>query len=74
MTESKKSLATIKIIDIFGNPIAKAQYEVKNQRTGGVIAAGATNSVGCIVEISRDKGTVLDVYIKSMFNGVMIKV
>lgn len=74
MTNSKKSLATIKIVDVFGNPIAKAQYQVKNQKTRGVIAAGATNSAGCIVEISRDKGTVLDVYVKSMFNGMMLKV
>lgn len=74
MTNIKKSLATIKIVDMFGNPIAKAQYQVKNQRTDGVIAAGATNAAGCIVEISRDKGTILDVYIKSMFNGLMIKV
>lgn len=74
MAVSKKSLVTIKIVDVFGNPISKAQYAVKNQRTGGVIAAGATNSAGCIVEISRDKGTVLDVYIKSMFNGMMLKV
>lgn len=74
MTNSKKSLATIQVIDIFGSPISKAQYEVKNQRTGQVIAAGATNSSGCIVEISRDKGTILDVYIKSMFGGLMVKV
>ncbi|WP_336722459.1 LysM peptidoglycan-binding domain-containing protein [Acinetobacter soli] len=71
---SKKSLVTIQILDLFGRPISKAQYEVKNQRTGQVIAAGATNSSGCIVEISRDKGTTLDVYIKSMFNGLMVKV
>lgn len=74
MTNSKKSLATIQVIDIFGSPISKAQYEVKNQRTDQVIAAGATNSSGCIVEISRDKGTILDVYIKSMFGGLMVKV
>lgn len=71
---NKKSLVTIQILDLFGSPISKAQYEVKNQRTGQVIAAGATNSSGCIVEISRDKGTALDVYIKSMFNGLMVKV
>ncbi|USA52541.1 LysM peptidoglycan-binding domain-containing protein [Acinetobacter sp. C32I] len=71
---NKKSLVTIQILDLFGSPISKAQYEVKNQRTGQVIAAGFTNSSGCIVEISRDKGTALDVYIKSMFNGLMIKV
>ncbi|MCY6412978.1 LysM peptidoglycan-binding domain-containing protein [Acinetobacter sp. VNH17] len=71
---NKKSLVTIQILDLFGSPISKAQYEVKNQRTGQVIAAGATNSSGCIVEISRDKGTTLDVYIKSMFNGLMVKV
>ncbi|MDR6796742.1 LysM peptidoglycan-binding domain-containing protein [Acinetobacter calcoaceticus] len=71
---NKKSLVTIQILDLFGSPISKAQYEVKNQRTGQVIAAGTTNSSGCIVEISRDKGTALDVYIKSMFKGSMIKV
>ncbi|WP_180164483.1 LysM domain-containing protein [Acinetobacter sp. YH12049] len=74
MTNTRKSLVTIKIVDVFGNPIAKAQYQVKNQKTGQLIAAGSTNTVGCIVEISRDKGTVLDVYVKSMFNGIMIKV
>lgn len=71
---NKKSLATIQLVDIFGSPISKAQYEVKNQKTGQVIAAGSTNLAGCIVEISRDKGTVLDIYIKSMFGGLMVKV
>ena len=71
---NKKSLATIQIVDVFGSPISKAQYEVKNQKTGQVIATGSTNLVGCIVEISRDKGTFLDVYIKSMFGGLMVKV
>ncbi|MEJ7565596.1 LysM peptidoglycan-binding domain-containing protein [Acinetobacter baumannii] len=71
---NKKSLVTIQILDLFGSPISKAQYEIKNQRTGQVIAAGTTNSSGCIVEISRDKGTALDVYIKSMFKGSMVKV
>lgn len=71
---NKKSLVTIQILDLFGSPISKAQYEVKNQRTGQVIAVGATNSSGCLVEISRDKGTTLDVYIKSMFKGSMVKV
>lgn len=70
----KKSLVTIQILDLFASPISKVQYQVKNQKTGQVIAAGATNSSGCIVEISRDKGTVLDVYVKSMFNGLMVRV
>ncbi|MFH3624419.1 LysM peptidoglycan-binding domain-containing protein [Acinetobacter nosocomialis] len=71
---NKKSLVTIQILDLFGSPISKAQYVVKNQKTGRVIAAGPTNSSGCIVEISQDKGTALDVYIKSMFKGSMVKV
>ncbi|MHA3060742.1 LysM peptidoglycan-binding domain-containing protein [Acinetobacter sp. ANC 4636] len=71
---NKKSLATIQVVDLFGESIAKAHYEVKNQQTGQLIATGATNAKGCIVEISRDKGTVLDVFIKSMFNGAMVKV
>lgn len=74
MTNAKKSLITIKMVDLFGNPIAKLEYQVKNQRSGEVIAAGPTNSAGCIVEISRDKGTVIDVYIKNMFTGKMGKV
>ena len=48
---NKKSLVTIQILDLFGSPIPKVQYKVTNQRTGQVIAAGATNSKGCIVEI-----------------------
>lgn len=74
MTNNKKSLVLIKVVDAFGYAIPKAQYQVKNQKSGQVIAAGTTNSAGCIVEISRDKGTVLDVYIKSMFNGLMLNV
>lgn len=74
MTNNKKSLATIKIVDAFGYAIPKAQYEVKNQKTGQLIASGSTNSAGCIVEISRDKGTILDIYVKSMFNGLMLNV
>lgn len=74
MTNNKKSLVTIKVVDAFGYAIPKAQYEVKNQKTGQLIASGATNSAGCIVEISRDKGTILDVYVKSMFNGLMLNV
>ena len=31
---NKKSLATIQIVDVFGSPISKAQYEVKNQKIG----------------------------------------
>lgn len=74
MTNNKKSLATIKVVDVFGYAIPKAQYEVKNQKTGQLIASGSTNSAGCIVEISRDKGTILDIYVKSMFNGLMLNV
>ncbi|MFW1737214.1 MULTISPECIES: LysM peptidoglycan-binding domain-containing protein [unclassified Acinetobacter] len=74
MTNTKKSLITIKIVDLFGNPISKLEYQVKNQRSGEIIAAGPTNSAGCIVEISRDKGTIIDVYIKNMFTGKMGKV
>lgn len=64
----------IKVVDLFGNPISRLEYQVKNQKNGRVIAAGPTNSAGCIVEISRDKGTVLDVYIKNIFSGQMSKV
>lgn len=74
MTNNKKSLIMIKVVDLFGNPIPKLEYSVKNQKTGQVIAAGPTNSAGCIVEISRDKGTVVDVYIKNIFSGHMNKV
>ena len=42
---NKKSLVTIQILDLFGSPIPKVQYKVTNQRTGQVIAAGATKEV-----------------------------
>lgn len=71
---AEKSLITIQILDYFGSPIASAHYQVKNQKTGQLIAEGATNKLGKIVEISRDKGTILDVYLKNIFLNTMSKV
>lgn len=69
-----KSLATIQILDLLGNPISKVQYEVKNSKTGQHVVRGFTNSKGCLYEIQRDKGTVLDIYVKSLFGIGMKKV
>lgn len=69
-----KSLATVQLLDLLGNPIPKVQYEVKNSKTGQHVVHGSTNSKGCLHEIQRDKGTVLDVYVKSLFGGRMKKV
>lgn len=69
-----KSLATIQILDLLGNPISKVQYEVKNSKTGEHVVRGFTNSKGCLYEIQRDKGTVLDIYVKSLFGIGMKKV
>lgn len=69
-----KSLATIQILDLLGNPITKVQYEVKNSKTGQHVVRGFTNSKGCLYEIQRDKGTVLDIYVKSLFGIGMKKV
>lgn len=57
----------MKVVDLLGNPIYRALYEVKDQKTGKVIAKGGTTIKGDIVPISRDKGTVLDIYIRNMF-------
>lgn len=57
----------MKVIDLLGNPIYRALYEVKDQKTGKVIAKGGTTIKGDIVPISRDKGTILDIYIRNMF-------
>ena len=69
-----KSLATVQLLDLLGNPIPKVQYEIKNSKTGQHVVHGSTNSKGCLHEIQRDKGTVLDVYVKSLFGGRMKKV
>jgi LysM repeat protein len=69
-----KSLATIQILDLLGNPISKVRYEVKNSKTGQHVVRGFTNSKGCLYEIQRDKGTVLDIYVKSLFGIGMKKV
>lgn len=69
-----KSLATIQILDLLGNPISKVQYEVKNSKTGQHVVRGFTNSKGCLYEVQRDKGTVLDMYVKSLFDGEMKKI
>lgn len=71
---TKKSLVTIQIVDMLSNPISDAQYQIKNQKTGQLIASGNTNKAGKIVEISRDIGTTLDVYLKSMFKDEMVKI
>lgn len=65
---NNKSIITIQVIDFLTNPIAKIQYQIKNNHTGKGIAEGVTNKSGCIVDISRDKGTVLDVYLKSQMS------
>ncbi|MCO8070939.1 LysM peptidoglycan-binding domain-containing protein [Acinetobacter lwoffii] len=71
---TNKSLATVQILDLLGNPIPKVQYEVKNSKTGQHVVRGSTNSKGCLYEIQRDKGTVLDIYVKSLLGGGMKKV
>lgn len=43
---TNKSLATIQILDLLGNPIPKVQYEVKNSKTGQHVVKGSTNSKG----------------------------
>ena len=71
---NNKSLVTVQILDFLGNPISKVKYEVKNNKSDQYVVKGITNSKGCLHEIQRDKGTVLDVYVKSIFNGEMRKV
>ncbi|RKG52117.1 LysM peptidoglycan-binding domain-containing protein [Acinetobacter cumulans] len=71
---SNKALATVQILDALGNPIPKIHYQVKNQKTDQHVVKGITNSKGCFYEIQRDKGTVLDVYVKNLFDDGMKKV
>lgn len=71
---SNKALATVQILDALGNPIPKIHYQVKNQKTDQHVVKGITNSKGCFYEIQRDKGTILDVYVKNLFDDGMKKV
>ena len=56
MTNTRKSLITIKVVDLFGSPISKLEYQVKNQRNGEVIAAGPTNAAITIAIMICDAG------------------
>ncbi|CAM4359182.1 LysM peptidoglycan-binding domain-containing protein [Acinetobacter pragensis] len=71
---SNKALVTVQILDALGNPIPKIHYQVKNQKTDQHVVKGITNSKGCFYEIQRDKGTVLDVYVKGLFDNGLTKV
>ncbi|OTG76726.1 peptidoglycan-binding protein [Acinetobacter sp. ANC 4169] len=71
---SNKALATVQILDALGNPIPKIHYQVRNQKTDQHVVKGITNSKGCFYEIQRDKGTILDVYVKSLFDDGMKKI
>jgi LysM repeat protein len=71
---SNKALATVQILDALGNPIPKIHYQVKNQKTDQHVVKGITNSKGCFYEIQRDKGTILDVYVKNLFDDGLKKV
>lgn len=71
---SNKSIITIRLVDAVGSPVRNRKYEVRNQQTGQLIAIGPTNEKGCIVEISRDKGTVLDISFESIFSQGMSKI
>ena len=71
---SNKALVTVQILDALGNPIPKIHYQVRNQKTDQHVVKGITNSKGCFYEIQRDKGTVLDVYVKNLFDDGMKKV
>lgn len=37
---TNKSLVTVQILDLLGNPIPKVQYEVKNSKTGQHVVRG----------------------------------
>lgn len=65
-----KCLVTFVLLDLLGHPIKNAKYQIKNGNN--LIAEGLTNSKGAIVDISRDKGVVLDVYFQSILNQMQL--
>ncbi|MBI0422383.1 LysM peptidoglycan-binding domain-containing protein [Acinetobacter sp. ACIN00229] len=65
-----KCLVTFILLDLLGHPIKNAKYQIKNGNN--LIAEGLTNSKGAIVDISRDKGVVLDVYFQNILNQMQL--
>ena len=65
-----KCLVTFILLDLLGYPIKNARYQVKNGNH--LIAEGVTNSKGAIVDISRDKGVILDIYFQNIFNQMQL--
>lgn len=65
-----KCLVTFILLDLLGYPIKKARYQIKNGNS--LIAEGFTNSKGAIVDISRDKGVILDVYFLNILNQMQL--
>lgn len=63
---TNKCLVTFVLLDLLGYPIKNAKYQVKNGNH--LVAEGVTNSKGAIVDISRDKGVVLEIYFQNIFN------
>ncbi|KQW86952.1 hypothetical protein ASC84_14615 [Acinetobacter sp. Root1280] len=65
-----KCLVTFILLDLLGYPIKNARYQIKNGNN--LIAEGLTNSKGAIVDISRDKGVVLDIYFQNILNQMQL--
>lgn len=65
-----KSLVTIILLDILGQPIKNALYQIKVNNI--LIAQGKTNSKGAVVDISRDKGVILDIFFLSITNEMKL--
>lgn len=63
---TNKCLVTFILLDLLGYPIKNAKYQIKNGNH--LIAEGVTNSKGAIVDISRDKGVILDIYFQNILN------
>lgn len=63
---TNKCLVTFVLLDLLGYPIKNAKYQVKNGNH--LVAEGVTNAKGAIVDISRDKGVVLEIYFQNIFN------
>lgn len=64
INQKNKSLITFRFKDLLGSPITKLKYQVREQKSGKLIADGVTNSKGETVKISRDIETELSVYVK----------
>lgn len=71
MANARKGLIQFRFVELYTNKYIAGMYHQVKEANGRLIAEGKSNAEGLSVQISRDIGTELHVYVKSTFTGQM---